>query len=111
MRKARKLKNETTAAAVVSLPRLDVTDDDLISAVAEKGGLPTRVAQKFGMSLTDLMARAKASPKVCGAFMEAQQSAVDNARAHAYRAAIGAENGVPDPALLRWFIERYERPL
>lgn len=109
---ARKKKTSSSpsasAAEVVALPRPDVTDAEIVAAVAECGGLPTRVADKFGMALSDLMARAKASRAIAGAFAEMRQRTVDAARLAAWKVAVGNANTPPDPQMLRWYIERYE---
>ena len=101
-------KSSCGCAVAVPLPRLDVTDGEIVAAVVEKGGLPTRVADKFGMSLADLKARAKASAEIVAAFAEARQRQVDNARVKAYVVAMGDANTPPDTSMLRWYIERYE---
>ena len=106
-------KKRTTSAApesaeVSALPRLDVTDAEIVAAVMKCGGLPTRVADKFGMSLSDLMARAKASCAIAGAFAEMRQRTVDAARLAAFNIAVGNASTPPDPQMLRWYIERYE---
>ena len=108
---ARKKKASMTApesAEVVALPRPDVTDAEIVAAIADCGGLPTRVADKFGMALSDLMARAKASRAIAGAFAEMRQRTVDMARAAAFKVAVGNASTPPDPQMLRWYIERYE---
>ena len=102
-------KSTSDAAAPISvLPRPDVSDAELVAAISEGAGLPTKVMDKLGMSLDDLMARAKASRKVAGAFAEARQRQVDVARAYAFKIAVGDSKTPPDPAMLRWLIKRYE---
>lgn len=101
-------KRNIAAIATVALPRLDVADGEIVAAVAECGGLPTRVADKFGMTLADLMARAKASAAIAAAFAEMRQRTVDAARARALKVALGDANTPPDPQMLRWYVERYE---
>lgn len=108
MKKKRTQTDPGETAPAVALPRPDVTDDDLVAAIAEAGGLPSRVMDKFSMTLDDLMARAKASRKVGGAFVESKQRMVDVARAHAFKIAVGDATTPPDPAMLRWLIKRYE---
>ena len=112
MKKAKRTTATTDAAAesvvVVALPRPDVTDAEIVSAIAEAAGLPTRVADKFGMTFADLMTRAKASREIAAAFAEARQRMVDAARAHAFRIAVGNSATPPDPTILRWIIKRYE---
>ena len=110
MMKKRTTTETETSAPAIALPRPDVTDDDLVAAIAETGGLPTRVMDKFGMSLDDLLVRAKASRKVGGAFIESKQRMVDTARAFAFKVAVGdaKTKKPPDPAMLRWIIKRYE---
>lgn len=102
------VESSMAADVAVSLPRMDVSDDDIVAAVDECGGLPTRVAAKFSMRLADLMARAKASRDIAGAFAEARHRTVDLARARALSVAVGNANTPPDPQMLRWYIERYE---
>lgn len=97
-----------SAAEVVALPRPDVSDAEIVAAVTECGGLPTRVADKFGMTLADLMARAKASRAIADAFAEMRQRTVDAARLAAFKMAVGNEGTPPDRKMLRWYIERYE---
>lgn len=111
MKKAKRTTATTDAAAesvVVALPRPDVTDAEIVSAIAEAAGLPTRVADKFGMTFADLMTRAKASREIAAAFAEARQRMVDEARAHAFKIAVGDSATPPDPTMLRWIIKRYE---
>ena len=111
MKKAKRTTATTDAAAesvVVALPRPDVTDAEIVSAIAEAAGLPTRVADKFGMTFADLMTRAKASREIAAAFAEARQRMVDVARAHAFRIAVGDSATPPDPTMLRWIIKHYE---
>lgn len=110
MKKKQTTTKANDAPPAVALPRPDVSDDDLVAAIAETGGLPTRVMDKFGMSLDDLLARAKASRKVGGAFIESKQRMVDTARAFAFKVAVGdaATETPPDPTMLRWIIKRYE---
>lgn len=111
MKQAKRTTATTDATAVpvvVALPRPDVTDAEIVSAIAEAAGLPTRVADKFGMTFADLMTRAKASKEIAAAFAEARQRMVDVARAHAFRIAVGNTTNPPDPTMLRWIIKRYE---
>lgn len=111
MKQAKRKTATTDAAAepvVVALPRPDVTDAEIVSAIAEAAGLPTRVADKFGMTFADLMTRAKASREIAAAFAEARQRMVDVARAHAFRIAVGDTTNPPDPTMLRWIIKHYE---
>lgn len=110
MARKKKTSSSSSAAAaeVVALPRPDVTDAEIVAAVAECAGLPTRVADKFGMALSDLMARAKASRAIAGAFAEMRQRTVDAARAKAFKIAVGDANTPPNPQMLRWYIKRYE---
>lgn len=95
-------------AEVVALPRPDIADAEIVAAVADCGGLPTRVADKFGMTLDDLMARAKASRAIAGAFAQMRQRTVDAARLAAWKVAVGNASTPPNPKMLRWYIERYE---
>ena len=110
MKKAKRTTATTDAAPapVVALPRPDVADAEIVSAIAEAAGLPTRVADKFGMTFADLMTRAKASREIAAAFAEARQRMVDVARAHAFRIAVGDSATPPDPTMLRWIIKHYE---
>ena len=111
MKKAKRTTATTDAApapVVVALPRPDVTDAEIVSAIAEAAGLPTRVADKFGMTFADLMTRAKASREIAAAFAEARQRMVDVARAHAFKIAVGDSATPPDPTMLRWIIKHYE---
>ena len=111
MKQAKRKTATTDAAAesvVVALPRPDGTDAEIVSAIAEAAGLPTRVADKFGMTFADLMTRAKASREIAAAFAEARQRMVDVARAHAFKIAVGDSATPPDPTMLRWIIKRYE---
>ena len=96
------------ASAVLVLPRPDVTDDDIVSAVLDSGGFPSLVADRFSMTIPDLLARAKASKSIAGAFAEAKQRMVDRAKAQAIKTMLGDATTPPDPLMLRWFIERYE---
>lgn len=108
MKKKKAKTKPNDAPLVVALPRPDISDDDLVAAIEAEGGLPTRVMDKFSMTLDDLLARAKASRKVGGAFREAKQRMVDVARAHAFKIAVGSSSTPPDPAMIRWIIKRYE---
>ena len=110
MKKKRTTSETAETAPTVALPRPDVSDDDLVAAIVENAGLPTRVMDKFSMSLDDLLTRAKASRKVGAAFIESKQRMVDTARAYAFRVAVGdsSTDTPPDPAMLRWIIKRYE---
>lgn len=110
MKKKQTTTKSNDAPPAVALPRPDVSDDDLVAAIAELGGLPTRVMDKFSMTLDDLLTRAKASRKVGGAFIESKQRMVDTARAYAFRVAVGdaKTDTPPDAAMLRWIIKRYE---
>lgn len=102
------MKRPRKGEIVVNIPRQDVTDGQLAEAVAQCGGFPSLVADKFAMSVADLLTRAKASPVVAGAFMEARQRMVDRAKASAVKVMLGDANTPPDAQMLRWFIERYE---
>ena len=109
MREKAKTKiRKADAPAIVAIPRPDVTDDEIISAVLECGGFPSLVADKFSMTIPDLLVRAKASKSIAGAFAEAKQRMVDRAKAQAIKTMLGDANTPPDPLMLRWFIERYE---
>ena len=96
------------AAEVVALPRSDVTDGQIVDAVLQSGGFPSLVADKFSMSMADLLTRAKGSAAVAAAFAEARQRMIDKAKARAITVMMGDANTPPDTKMLRWFIERYE---
>lgn len=93
---------------VAEVPRRDVSDDQIAEAVRDCGGFPSLVADRLAMTMADLLARAKASALVAGAFAEAKQRMVDRAKAKAMSVMLGDANTPPDPLMLRWFIERYE---
>ena len=103
------MKKKTKTSLAVTLPRMDVSDAQIVAAVKDCLGLPTRVADKFSMSLSDLLVRAKASADISGAFVEMRQRTVDLARAKALSIAMGNANTPPDPEMLRWYIKRYEQ--
>ena len=90
------------------MPRRDLTDEDIAQKVLECFGYPSKVADALGMSVSDLLVRAKASKKIGGAFMEARQRQVDFMKMAAMKVAIGDDKTPPDPAMMRWFISRYE---
>lgn len=96
------------AAEVVGLPRSDVSDGQIVDAVLQFGGFPSLVADKFSMSMADLLARAKRSAAIAAAFAEAKQRMVDKAKAKAITTMLGDGNTPPDTKMLRWYIERYE---
>lgn len=109
MREKAKTKiRKADAPAIVAVPRPEVSDEDIVAAVLECGGFPSRVADKFSMTIPDLFARAKASKEITGAFAEAKQRMVDLAKSRALSVMLGNGNTPPDPLMLRWFIERYE---
>lgn len=101
-------KRKVIAAEVVDLPRKDVTDDELVSAIASCFGAPSLVADKFSMSIADLLERAKSSKAVAAAFMEAKQRQVDKLKLKALSIAMGDSTTPPDVGLIKWFVERYE---
>jgi len=102
------MKSSRDKKRAANMPRPDITDGQLAEAVVQCGGFPSLVADRFAMSIMDLLARAKASPVVAGAFMEAKQRMVDRAKASAVKIILGDAKTPPDAQMLRWFIERYE---
>ena len=92
------------------LPRDDLSDDAIAASVLECSGFPSKVADALGISVPDLLERAKASKKIAGAFLEARQRTVDLMKAAALKVAIGDQKKMipPDPTMIRWFISRYE---
>ena len=101
-------KTKTENAEVVEIPRRDVTDGQIVDAVKECHGFPSLVADRLTMTRGELLARAKASAAVSGAFAEEMQRMVDRAKAKAINVMLGDANTPPDAQMLRWFIERYE---
>lgn len=104
-------KKTSTSRAVAKpsvLPRPEITDAKIIEKIKACSGFPTKVANELGMTLADLLVRAKASPDISGAFIEMRQRTVDLARAQALKVAIGSDRRPPDAQMLRWYIERYE---
>ncbi|MBQ6140798.1 MAG: hypothetical protein IJI54_05875 [Kiritimatiellae bacterium] len=111
MKQQSRRKIQTTKIAdvpVIALPRPDVTDGQIVDAILQSGGFPSLVADKFAMSMSDLLARAKGSAAIAAAFAEMKQRMVDRAKAKAMSVMLGDANTPPDPQMLRWFIERYE---
>ncbi len=105
------MKKKTTTAVVEgreALPRRDLTDENIAQMVLECSGFPSKVADALGMSVPDLLVRAKASRKIGGAFMEARQRQVDFMKMAAMKVALGDKMTPPDPTMMRWFINKYE---
>lgn len=105
------MKKKTTTTVVEGcevLPRRDLADEDIAQKVLECSGFPSKVADALGMSVPDLLVRAKASKRIGGAFMEARQRQVDFMKMAAMKVALGDKVTPPDPAMMRWFISRYE---
>lgn len=69
--------------------RDDVSDALIVEAVAQCKGFPSLVADKLGMSMVDLLDRAKASASVAHAFAEAKQRMVDRAKANVIKIMLG----------------------
>ena len=98
------------ATPAVALPCCDISDAAIVAAIVKHSGFPSKVADALGMSVPDLLARAKASREVSGAFIDARQRQVDLMKAFAMKLAIGDDEKhiPPDPVMLRWFIDKYE---
>lgn len=109
-RKTRTNSRDTDCVAVVAetLPRLDVSDAEIVAAVAECVGVPSRIADKFSMTISDLLARTKASRAIKSAFFDAEQRRKDALKSRAFALALGDKNTPPDTKMLRWYLKRYE---
>lgn len=102
------MKKKRKGEIMAQIPRPDISEAAIIDAITKCGGFPSLVADRFSMTMTDLLTRAKASPAIAGAFAEAKQRMVDRAKAKAVSVMLGDANTPPDAQMLRWFIERYE---
>lgn len=109
-RKTRTKSLEPDGVSVVAetLPRMDVSDAEIVAAVAECVGVPSRIADKFSMTISDLLARTKASQAIKSAFFDAEQRRKDALKSRAFAIALGDKNTPPDKQMIMWYLNRYE---
>lgn len=107
-KKTKSREPDGVAVVAETLPRLDVSDAEIVAAVAECVGVPSRIADKFSMTISDLLARTKASRAIKSAFFDAEQRRKDALKSRAFALALGDKNTPPDTQMLRWYVERYE---
>ena len=105
-----KKKSTTTVGEVCEvLPRRDLADEDIAQKVLECSGFPSKVADALGMSVPDGSSRAGKGEQ------EDRRRVHGGATAASGLYEDGRDEGCarrkvtpPDPAMMRWFISRYE---